>query len=128
MSIIIFRCLCIFLMNWCYDCIFQGVWKNRRGNSIIKISKNKISKYIRIFLNKFCGYVCALCGFICVKVISFFHDFIAFNLKETKRQTRVTTFLYCNYVRVKPIIYNCFHQWITYFVTHWFRFIILGNP
>ena len=114
-------------MNWCYDCIFQGVWKKRIGNAIILISKNKISKNIKISLNKFCGYVCAFCGFICLKVINFIHDFMALNLRETKRQTRVTIFLYWNYARVEPIFYNCFHQRITYVVTHWFRFIILGN-
>ena len=59
-------------MNCCYDCTFQGVRKNRTENAIIIVSKNKISKNIRIFLNKFSGYVCALCGFICLKVINFF--------------------------------------------------------
>ena len=97
-------------MNWCYDCIFQGVRKNRTGNAIIIVSKNKNSKNIRIFLNILSGYVCALCGFICLKVINFFHNFMTFNLRETKRQTRVTVFLYCNYARVEPIFHDCFHQ------------------
>ena len=84
-------------MNWCYYCIFQGVWKNRNGKAIIIISKTKISKNIRTFLNKCSGYVCALCGLICLKVNNFFYDFITFNLRETKRQTRVTVSLYMSY-------------------------------
>ena len=115
------------LMNWCYDSIFQGVQENRIGNAIIIVSKNKISKNIKVLLNKFGGYVRALCGFNCLKIINFFHNFMTFNLKETKRQTRVKGFLYCNYARVEPKFHDCFHQWITYIVTHWFRFIILGN-
>ena len=96
-------------MNWCYDCIFQGVCKNRYGNAIIIASKIKISKNIRIFLNKFSEYVCALCGFNCLKVINFFHDFFRFNLRKTKRKNQVTVFLYCNYSRVEPI----FHAFIS---------------
>ena len=95
---------------------------------MIIISKNKISKNIKVFLNKFCEYVCALHDFICLKVINFFLSFIMFNLRETKRQTQVTVFLYCNYAEVESIFHVCFHQWITYVVTHWFHFIILGNP
>ena len=117
-----------FFRNWRYDCIFQGVRKNITGNAIIVVSKNKISKNIRIFLNKFSGYVCALYGFICLKVINFSHNFMTLNLRETKRQTSVTDFLYCNYARVEPIFHDCFHQWIIYIVNHWFRFMILGNP
>ena len=115
-------------MNWCYDCIFQGVWKNRTGDAIIIVSKKNISKNIRIFLNKFSGYVCALCGFICLKFINFFHDFMTFNLRETKRLTRVNVFLYCNYASVEPIFHDCFHQWNSHIVTHWFRLIVLRNP
>ena len=76
-----FRRVCTFFMNWCYECIFQGVWNNRIGNAIIEVSKNN-----RMFLNEFSGYVCPLCNFICLKVINFFQDFIAFNLRETKKQ------------------------------------------
>ena len=57
-------------MNWCYDCIFQAVWKNRIGSTVIIIPKNKISKNLRIFLNGFCGYTCALRGFICLNPLS----------------------------------------------------------
>ena len=108
-------------MNWFYDCIFQGVWKNRIGNAVIIVFKNKISKNIIIFLNNFSGYVCALRGFICLKVLNFFHDFITFSLGETKRQTRVTIFLYSNYARVEPIFHDCFHHWITYAMTDLFH-------
>ena len=80
-SIIIFKPFCIFFMNWCYDCI----WKSRIGNAIIIISKNKISRNIRIFVNEFCGYVSAFCGFIRLRVNHFFHDFITFNLRQTKK-------------------------------------------
>ena len=123
-SIIIFKPFCIFFMNWCYDCI----WKSMIGNAIIIISKNKISRNIRIFVNEFCGYVSAFCGFIRLRVNHFFHDFITFNLRQTKRQTRVTIFRYCNFARVEPIFYDCFYQWIGSVVTHWFRFIILREP
>ena len=37
-----------------------------------------------MFFNKF--YVSVLCGFN-FRLLFFFHDFIMFNLKETKRQT-----------------------------------------
>ena len=78
-----------FFRNWCYDCNFQGVRKNTTGNAIIVVSKNKISKNIRIFPNKFSGYVCAFCGFVCLKVINFSRNFMTLNLRETKRQPRV---------------------------------------
>ena len=105
-------------MNSCYDCILQGVWKNRIGNAILIVSKNKISKNIRIFLNKFRGYVCALSGFICLKVINFFHDFITFSLRETKRKTDVVSHVVSDVVShvvsVAPIssgmfFYHSFH-------------------
>ena len=71
--------------------------------AVIIICENKISKNTQISLNKFYGYYCALCGFVCLKVINSFHDFIMFNLRETKRKIRVTVFLYCNYGSVEPI-------------------------
>ena len=86
------------------------------------ISKNKVSQYMTIFPDKFCGYVCTLCDCICLKVMNFFHDFITFNLRETKRQTWVTIVLCFNCARVEPIFYNCFHQSISYVVT------VLGKP
>ena len=67
---------------------------NRKRNCYNQEIKIKSPKNISIFLNKFCRCVCALCGFICLKAINFFHDFIMFNLRETKRRTRITIFLY----------------------------------
>ena len=107
---------------------FKEFQKIRTANAIIIVSEKKISKNIRIFLNKFRGYVCVFCGFICLKVINFFNNLMTFNLRKTKRQTRATVFLYCNYARVEPIFHDYFHQWITYIVTDWFRFIIIGIP
>ena len=67
-------------------------------------------------------------GIICPKVINFFNDFITFNLRATKRQTRVTIFLSCKYAGVESIFQDCFHQSITYVVTYQFCFVILENP
>ena len=32
---------------------------------------------------------------------------------EKLRNSRVAIFLFCNYARVKPIFYDCFHLWLT---------------
>ena len=71
-------------------------------------------------------YLCFV--WLYLKINSFFHDFIMFNLRETKRKAWVTIFPSWNYDMEASIFYNCFHQWITYVVSHWFHFIILGNP
>ena len=63
-----------------------------------------------------------------LRLLIFVYNLMTFNLRETKRQARVTVFLYCNYARVEPIFRDCFHQWINYIVTHWFCFITLRNP
>ena len=111
--------------------ILPEVRKNRTGDTIVIVTKNKISKNIRIYLNKFSGYVCAV---LCVSLFVL-RLLISFRISwrstweqlKTKRQTRVPVFLYCNYAVVEPIFHDCFHQRITFIVTHWFRFIILEN-
>ena len=86
-------------MNWCYDCIFQGVWKYRKNNAIIKFPKTKYLKISEFSLISFVGMpvLCVALFVLVIKVVNFFHDFITFNLKEIKGQTGVTIFLYCNY-------------------------------
>ena len=107
-------------MNWCYDYIIEGFWKNRIGNAIIIISKEKMSKNIRVFLNKFCGHVCALCDFICLKLLTFI---ISSHLTWEKLKDKPELQLSFIAIMLGWSLY-----FIIYFMTHWFRFIIFGNP
>ena len=101
-------------MNWCYDCIFQGVWKNTRGNAIIILSKNKISEFSLISS----GAISVLCmALFVLRLLNSFMSSSCSTKRETQRQTRVTIFLYFNYATVGPIFYDFFDQWIDYVVT-----------
>ena len=82
-NILMFLC---FFIHKCNNCIFHRPRKHRVENANVQVFKNKISKNIRVFLNRFCRNVCALCCFICFKAACFFYDLITFNLNETKKK------------------------------------------
>ena len=83
---------------------FKELQKIKLGTRLLQFPKIKSPKIPELSLTSFVGM-----PVLCVPVfLYFFHDCITFNLRETKRQARVTIFLYCNYARVK--FHDCFYH------------------
>ena len=111
-------------MSWCYDCIFQGVWKNGIGNAIIIIFKNKFQKISEFSLIRFVGMPVLCMALFVLRLLISFMTSSRSTWEKPKDKPKLQVFFFPTMLGWNPFFVIAF----TSVVSHWFRYIILGNP